>query len=64
MKIEIIYHELKRKEFRSKKTLRNFLNTKLDSEILKVVEIKNKIYYLLEMKQFLLDNKWNDDDET
>jgi len=53
MKIEIIYHEIKQKKFRSKKTLSKFLNTKLDSEILRVIQVENGINYMVELRTFL-----------
>ena len=62
MKIEIIYHEIKRKEFRSEKTLRKFLRGKLKSEILRAMEIKNGTWYALEMNQFL-NEKMHGDEE-
>ena len=51
-------NEIKQKEFRSKKTLAKFLNKKLDSEILRVIEVKNKINYMVELRSFLDQYKY------
>jgi hypothetical protein len=64
MKIEIIYHEIKRKEFRKEKTLQKFLKTKLPSEILRAIEIKNGVYYLLEIQEFLRTHRRGIDDKV
>lgn len=58
MKIEVHYYELKKKEFRSKKSLKKFLNTKLDHEILRAVEVKDKTYTMLELQRFIYENKY------
>ena len=57
MKIRILYHEVKEKEFRSKKTLKNFLKIRLDSEILRVIEMKDRIGYMREIKKFLMEER-------
>lgn len=60
MKIQIIYYELKQKEFRSEKTLFKFLNTKLDSEILRIVQTKNKTEYIICIRTFLDKYKYRE----
>jgi hypothetical protein len=57
MKVELIYHEIKRKEFRSKKTLNKFLRSKLPSEILRAIEVKKGIWYMLEIEKFIRENR-------
>lgn len=47
MKIKVLYYELKEKEFRSKKTLENFMKTKLTYEIVGAYQIIGKINYKL-----------------
>ncbi len=53
MKVEILYYELKRKEFRSEKTLRSFLNKKLTNQILRVIEFDKGNKFLLEIRSFI-----------
>lgn len=47
MKVEIIYYEMNKRQFRSKKTLTNFLKTKRRDQILQVVEIKGNTHYMI-----------------
>jgi hypothetical protein len=56
MKIEIIYYELHKKEFRSEKALTRFLNDKVDTEmvIVRASEIKKGIYYSLNLNEFFI----------
>lgn len=58
MKVKILYHELREKEFRSKNTLKKFINKKLPSEILRVVEYKKSgISYWLDLLDFFRKNR-------
>ena len=49
MKVKILYYEPKVKEFRSRKTLVNFLRNKQSHEIIQVTEIKKGINYILRL---------------
>lgn len=60
MKAEVMYCEPKQRTFSSKKTLKSFLKTKLDSEILRALEVKCGIYYALELRQFMVENKYDE----
>lgn len=62
MKFQIVYHEIKHKEFRSKKSLKKFLSSKLDSEILRVMQTENKCNYMIEIKPFLEEYKYRDNE--
>jgi len=61
MKIEVTYYELKRKEFRKKSTLQKFLRSHLPSEILTAYEYKDKICYALELKEFIVKYRGNNE---
>lgn len=58
MKIEIVYYELCKKQFRSKNSLNKFLKSKFDMEILTVCEYKKGVCYRLEKGKFLNDFKY------
>jgi hypothetical protein len=53
MKFRIVYYDMKEKEFTSKKTMEKFLKKHLDSEILRVLEVKATHFELREIRQFL-----------
>lgn len=61
MKVKILYYELKEKEFRSQKALQKFLRTLLPSEILRAVKYEKGIGYMLEICQFINENRVADE---
>ena len=60
MQIEIIYHEVKRRVFRKKKTLLAFLATKHANEILRATELKGKIRYARQLPVNLHNFDWEE----
>lgn len=60
MRIEIVYYEVKRKEFRKKKTLVDFLKTKRIGDIIQAAELQGKIRKLIIMPEQLYNFKWRE----
>jgi hypothetical protein len=60
LKVKVLYYELKEREFRSYKTLNKFLKKKLPDEILRAIETKEGIQYMLELGQFLYEYRDKD----
>jgi hypothetical protein len=58
MRIEIIYYEVKRKEFRKKKTLVAFLKGKRRDEIIQAAELKGRTRKLKMLPEHLYNFDW------
>jgi alkylhydroperoxidase/carboxymuconolactone decarboxylase family protein YurZ len=60
MRIEIVYYEVKRKEFRKKKTFVEFMKNKQLGDIIQAAELQGKTRKLLIIHEQLYSVKWRE----
>lgn len=60
MRIEVIYYEVKRKEFRKIETMMKFLKSKQRNEVIQISELRNGVRQLKILPEFLHKIEWNE----